>query len=193
MRIIDIIRKPLFSLVLCVVCASTGAAQETTEQIMERLENAVVRKETVRQRFKEVRTAVNGARTELEGMLTYTPESYLLMDYTDGNVFLIDGDRMEMGKSSKPTVFDLTKNIMMRGLSHALLYSFQGRGLKLSQEQKTTIEAVREAGRYVVTLKAVKQAARGYKRIVVFYDAATCAIESMIMEEFNGASTCYSL
>ena len=165
----------------------------TTDEIMSKVENAKARTEVIDRNFKEVRKSPSGSEVELTGHLIYKPDSYLSMEYDNGELFLIDGMKMTIRRDGKENVFDLTKNLLMKNLSHALLYSFRGTLMELSREQKTMINAVLKDGCYEVTLAATKPSPKGYSRIVVYYDARTYAIKAMQMDEFTGATTSYSM
>jgi len=166
---------------------------QTTDEITARVQGAKARTVVIDKKFTEVRTSPDGKSVTLTGQLVYKPDSYLSMSYDNGELFLIDGFQMTINRDGKSQSFDLTKNQMMKALSHALLYSFRGTLIDLSVEQKTMVNAIEKGGDYVITLKATKPAARGYSRIEVFYDASTSAIKAMTMDEFSGASTYYSM
>ena len=183
-----------FVLILAAFAACAFAPAElTTGEIMEKIAGAKARKTVIDCGFKEVRTSPAGSEVKLDGRLVYKPDNYLSMEYSNGELFLIDGSRMTIRRDGKENVFDLDKNLMMKSLSHALLYSFRGTLVDLSVEQKTLINAVLKDGCYVVSLCATKPSARGYNRIDVYYDASTYAIKAMRMDEFSGASTYYSM
>lgn len=146
--------------------------------------------------FVEIRTpaGVDGSTVELGGVLDYTPDNFLSMKYDNGDYFIIDGKTMTIMRDCRKNVFDLEKNMMMRSLSHALLYNFQGKSDLLAKEQGADI-ATEDNGKGVVTvtLTARKRSARGYGMIVVTYDSKSGNITSMRMDEFTGASTYYKI
>jgi len=186
--------KKIIMLVATVFAAMAFTpAVQTTEEITNAVQNAKARTSVIDKKFTEVRTSPSGQKVTLTGQLIYRPDSYLSMAYDNGELFLIDGNKMTINRDGKSQLFDLTKNQMIKSLSHALLYSFRGALVDLSVEQKTSVEAVKKGGDCIITLKATKQAARGYSRIEVFYDSATFDIKAMTMDEFTGASTYYSM
>lgn len=183
---------------LTILCALFGAwtlgAQSSTD-ILNRIDAALSGTTTVTGRFHEVRTpaAKDQKPLELTGKLVFKPDTFLSMLYDNGDQFTIDGDKMVVLHEGTPVVYNLTKNLMMKGLSHTLLYSFKGDLPLLAEEQDAEIQAVKEKGCFVVTLTPRKKTARGISRLVVSYDAATCAIRGMILDEPTGASTRYSM
>lgn len=187
--------KRLLIIALATVLACAFAPETlTTDEIMSRVVEAPVRSAVIDRNFTETRTSAKGESVTLSGRLEYKPDSYLSMTYDNGELFLIDGMKMTIRRDGKENLFDLNKNLMMKNLSHALLYSFRGTLVSLSQEQKTLIDArFDDKGQCVVTLRATKPSARGYNCIVVYYDARTYAIKSMRMDEFSGASTYYTM
>lgn len=177
------------SIVISFLCAA-----QTGEAILSKLESAGVT--AMNEAFRETRTApasTGGQKTVLTGQLVYKNGNYLSMVYDNGDVFLIDADRMTIRKGETSQVFDTSKNLLMKSLSHTLLYAFQGTLGKLAAEQDADIKAEKASGYYVVTLTAKKKAARGYNRITTRYNVSDCHIHDMTMEEFSGASTFYSL
>lgn len=183
---------------LLILCAVLGAwtlgAQNSTE-ILNRIDATLAKAPAVTGRFHEVRTpaAKDQKPVQLTGKLVFKPDIFLSMLYDNGDQFTIDGDKMVVQRDGNPMVYNLTKNLMMKGLSHILLYSFKGDLPLLAQEQDADIQAVQEKGRYVVTLTPRKKTPRGCSSLVVSYDAATCAIREMILDEPTGASTRYSM
>lgn len=151
-------------------------------------------------RFTEVRTPAKTADGKtscgeavvtLEGKLDYKSSGYLSMAYDNKDLFLIDGNLMTIIRDGKPAVkFDTSKNLMMRGLQHALLYSFSGKLSELATEQKADLNVVTVKEGYEATLTATKKQARGYSRIIVRYSPGGSIIQ-MQMDEFSGASTFY--
>jgi len=145
--------------------------------------------------FKEIRTPATAdvEIANLTGKLTFKMDNYLSMEYTNGELFLIDGNKMTIKRDNQNVTFDLTKNIMMRNLSHVLLYSFQGRLDDLAVEQKCDIKKTDKDGKHIVTLIAKKKGVKGYGVIEVAYDLKTKSIRTMRMDEFTGASTWYEM
>lgn len=183
-------KRILLSLLALTFAASLGA--QSGDEIIERIGKAGAKSYTIDCTFKEIRKSASKKEVSLGGNLKWN-EGNLIMDYTCGEFFSIEGNTMTIRRDGKQQVFDLTKNMMMKALSRALTYSFEGRLKDLAKEQNTNLLASKEGNEYVVTLGATKKAARGYNRIIIRYDAKSCRIKSMIMDEFNGTSTSYSL
>ena len=92
-----------------------------------------------------------------------------------------------------PETFDTSKNLMMKSLSTALLYSFQGKLDELAKEQQADLTQESDKDKnVVVTLTAKVKKVRGYSKIQVFYKPDGTVFK-MQMDEFNGASTLYTL
>lgn len=145
--------------------------------------------------FREVRTpaTADSEVMTLTGKLNYKADNYLCLNYDNGELFLVDGNKMVIDQNGQRAEFDLSKNIMMRSLSHVLLYSMQGKLDDLAVEQKCDIKKESIKGQQVVTLTAKKRGVKGYGMIVVSYDEKTKSIRNMRMDEFTGASTFYEL
>jgi len=183
--------KRIILTIAAVLLASFSYAQ-TSDAILSLIEKANHSTRSVQ--FKEKRTSVGeGAKTvTVEGELLYKEaENYLSMLYTNKDVFIIDGNKMTIVRDGNANIFDLTKNVMMKGLSTVLMSSFSGKPGVFAAEQKADINAVKEGGDYVVTVKATKKAPRGYSRIIIRYRTSDCAISGMQMDEFTGATTSY--
>ncbi|MBQ0122479.1 MAG: hypothetical protein KBS38_02500 [Bacteroidales bacterium] len=181
-------------IILSIIAIISGISlnAQSGEEIIGRIAKAGEKGFTIERKFNEVRKSAGKKAVTLDGDLKWK-DGNLVMDYSNGEHFSIEGTRMTIRRGGKQQVFDLTKNMMMKALSHALTYSFEGKLMELSKEQNTNLVATRDGKEYVVTLNATRKAARGYNRIVVRYDTATCCIKSMIMDEFNGTSTSYTI
>lgn len=186
-------KKTLVCMMALVACAFSLGAQNSSE-IISKIEKAYATPKTVETKFSEVYTSFDATvpQKKREGKLTYKAGN-IKMDYTNGDLFLIEGDKMTIKTGSANQVFDLTKNIMMKGLSNTLNYAFQGQLTKLATEQNADITATKEGNFYLITLTAKKKAPRGYSKIVAYYKVSDCLITSMRMDEFNGASTFYTI
>jgi len=181
-------------LIAAILLLSAVCSAQTSEAILSKLGSASI--SMMNEAFKETRTAsaaAGGQKTTLTGQMVYKNGTYLSMVYDNGDVFLIDGDKMTIKKGDMSQVFDTTKNLLMKSLSHTLIYAFKGTLDKLAVEQDANIKAEKSGNFYVVTLTAKKKAARGYNRITTRYNVSDCHIHDMVMEEFSGASTFYSL
>lgn len=144
------------------------------------------------QGLTEVRRSFDGTTVALKGKLEYKMDNYLSINYDNGELFLIDNNNMTINRDGLKQNFDTSKNLMMKGLRDALLFSFQGKLTELATAQQATMEVSKESGNTVVTLTAQKKQVRGYSKIVVYYKPDG-SIFKMQMDEFNGASTLYTL
>ena len=186
--------KKLLISILALAGVLSASAQTDTEGILAKIEKTQNGGKAVSHRFIEERTGHPGKKGNetVKGSLTFKSEGdYLLMDYDNSEQFLIDGSKMTIKRDGPAKVLDLNKNLMMRGLSHTLLYSFKGTLKKLSEEQKIPIEAKVDGANYVVSLTAVKKQPRGYNKVEAVYKKGTCELLSIRLDEFTGASTYY--
>jgi len=171
--------------------ASVFCFADDSEAILSRIEKARHNETTVN--FVEVKTSASKIQTTLEGELQYKPEGYLIMNYSNGDLFLIDGVMMTIKKKGQEKKFDTTKNVMMKGLSHVLIYAFQGTPSKIGPEQGADVVAKKDGDFYEVSITAQKKQARGYSRIIIRYTVKDCSIFDMQMDEMTGASTLYHI
>ena len=188
------ISKFLMFVAFALMMTCVAASAQDAEAILSKIESKAP--QNISGKFTEVRIAAGASESageKLSGDLVFKTEGYLSMDYTNGEQFVIDGSSVKITRAGKTQVFDASKNMMMKGLSHMLVYAFQGKAKLLSQEQKTTLLVNKEGDEYVVILAAQAKAARGYSRAVFRYDASTCRIRTMELVEFSGAVTRYAL
>lgn len=183
-------------IIVCIVaalCALSLNAQNS-EQIISKIEKSYSSSQTVQEKFSEVLTpADKSAKQKMrDGKFEFKP-GYMKMDYSNGDLFLIEGTTMTIKNGTANQKFDLTKNLMMKGLSNTLTYVFQGQLTKLATEQNADITATKDGSFYLVTLTAKKKAPRGYSQIVAYYRTSDCKLYSLRMDEFTGASTFYSV
>lgn len=145
--------------------------------------------------FTETRSSVSAPKEgkTFTGKLEFKAPEFLSMEYDNGELFKIDGSRMNIHRGEKKLTFDLTKNKPMRSLSHLLVYAFRGMVQELVDEQDTNLLISSDNGEYVISLVAKVQAVKGYSSAVFRYDSATGRIKSMNLVEFNGKSTSYEL
>lgn len=188
--------KKLILSIAAVACSLALSAQ-TASDLLAKIQNAPVRNETVISKFTEVRTPspmmANAKTVTLTGTLTFKTTTFLSMIYDNGELFAINGTEMVINRDGKNQVFDTSKNLMMQGLSHTLIYAFEGKLATLATEQNADITAEKKGADIIVTVTARQKAARGYSKITVGYDAKTYAIKNMKMDEFTGASTWYTM
>lgn len=128
-----------------------------------------------------------------EGVVFFTAPDQLRMNYLEpkGEYLIIDGDWLRSNVGMKQIDVDTTKNPTMRGLRNTLLNCIMGEYEKAAQDNNADVAVENKAGGKEVTLTARKQAARGYSKIVVEYNAQKRPVR-MVMDEFNGVSTEYT-
>lgn len=185
-------KKILIALAVVFAAVVPSAAQDGTA-VLSVIEKKLSSSKGFSGPFSEVRNAPKKETVSLKGEICYRNEDYIDMSYTNGELFNVDGNAMTIIRDGKTQKFDLNKNLMMKSLSHTLLFVFQGRLEALAQEQNADIEAAVEGREYVVTLTARKKAARGCSKVMVRYRTADCGIVSMQLEEFGGNTTFYSM
>lgn len=186
-------KKAILIMAAAIVCSTNLRAQDSAT-IISLIEKAYTTPKAVNTNFSEIYTSYDKTvpQKERKGELSYDGGN-IEMNYTNGDKFVIIGNTMTIKTGSQTNTFDLTKNIMMRGLSHTLDYAFEGQLNKLAEEQNADITATRDGDYYLITLTARKKAPRGYSSIVAYYRVKDCLINSMRMDEFNGASTYYTI
>jgi len=179
--------KKILTCIAALCCALVLSAQDS-DKVIASIKASPARTRSIEASFREVRKSVANPKSEvvLQGKIKYEPETKLSMDYDNGDVFSIDGNLMVISKDGKKQEFDISKNMMMKGLSHAILYAFSGRMDDLAKEQHAKMLVSEKDGKYVVTLAAQTQAARGYSCIEVTYDKKSGVLEKMRMDEFTG-------
>ncbi len=184
--------KRILTLAILLAGTLTLSAQDSEAILKKIVEKAP---QSISSGFTEVRSSTANPRdaTTLTGTLEFKSEDFLSMSYDNSELFEIDGQKMTMVRNGKKQSFDLAKNKMMQGLSHLLLFAFQGRVKELSEEQGTTLLVSTVNGEYVVTLAAKEKAPRGYMNATFRYSTSTGRIKSMDLVEFNGKSTSYEL
>lgn len=186
--------KKIALTLFAVLGALTLSAQNSAD-ILSKIEKAGAKADDIVTPFKEVRTPADKAlpTVNLKGKLVFKSEGFLSMQYDNGDNFYINGDKMIITQNGVDQVFDTTKNLLMKSLNHTLMFAFRGTPAKIAEEQQADIVAEKKGSDYVVTLTARKKSARGYSRIVIFYDSAKCIIKGMQMDEVTGASTLYTM
>lgn len=185
-----------FVLTIAAILATVASFAQDNEKILSELETLAAGNARVEARFDERRvpapTAAEKKEVSLSGVIKYTSDGKLSMDYDNGEQFVIGTDRVVINRDGRVDVYDTTKNLMMKGLSNCLIYTFQGKLKDLSKLQNTDINIEKTAKGYTAKLKAKKKSARGYSGIEIDYDAKG-RIKSMRMDEFSGATTYYSV
>jgi len=182
--------KKIIAFVIALLGALFCCAANDSNSILSKIEKA--KHDGAKMKFTEVRTSSAKVQITVEGELEFKSEGYLRMDYTNGDLFLIDGDKMTIRKKGQEKKFDTSKNIMMKALSHVLIYAFEGTPGKIGPEQDADVVAEQENDVYKVSITARKKLSRGYSRIIIRYRKSDCSIFDMQMDEVSGASTYYS-
>lgn len=181
------------------IFAAFSLSAQTGDEILSKIEAACAKGvNNIDHSFTEVKTPAptQGGKVHVhksDGKLTYK-DGTLTMNYTNGNFFKTDDKKMTVTRGKgKQQEFDLTKNKMMKNLSDALRFCFDGKIKNLASEQNANILASKKGNEYVITISAKQKSARGYNMITITYNAKNCAIKTMKMDEFNGTSTFYSV
>ncbi|MBQ7222285.1 MAG: hypothetical protein IJS02_02330 [Bacteroidales bacterium] len=153
-----------------------------------------VKEKDYNEQITEVRRLFDGSTVALKGKFEYQKgKNYLSIKYDNGELFLIDGDKMTIDRDGINQTFDTSKNLMMKSLSNALLYAFQGKLAELAEEQQADMtQTVDKDKNTVVTIAAKTKKVRGYSKIIVYYKPDGTVFK-MQMDEFNGASTLYTI
>ena len=145
--------------------------------------------------FQETRAMPRREKVSLRGNLIYRSPDFLDMQYENPEMehFKIEGNKMINRREGREIKSDLSKNVLMRRLSHTLLYAFSGQVEKISTEQNTSLNVREDKDAYCVVLDALKKQAMGYCHIEIRYRKSDGQIVFMQMDEFNGTSTIYAL
>ena len=180
-------------LALAILISASAFAQDGA--ILDKIASAGSLCKSVSGPFVETRVSSAGKTSAtLKGDLTFTAPDVFSMMYSEpeGDCFMISGDVMKSSIAGTETVYDLRKNVMMRSLSHILLYSFSGRINDLISELGADCKVETSGDGYQVTLSAKVKSTRGYSSVQIFYNAS-CKLQKMVMAEWSGRSTTYEL
>ena len=185
-------RKFVIVCVTALLYAVTMYAQDPAS-ILNTLHNAPVR--AMNAKMSEVRTFADKTRPRqvLKGDFVWKSTADMSIMYANSESFVLEGDRMTVVRDGSTQVYDLSKNLMMKGLASALRCSFEGRLDDLARDNDAEITAVKDGSDYVVTLTARKKSVRGLSLLIAHYSVSTCTLKSLRMDEFSGASTFYTL
>ncbi len=186
--------KRLLASIAALACVLVSLQAQSSDNILASVRKAHDGGLPVSRRFVEVRSnkALNIKDRQFKGLLKFEKPDTFIMNYDNGEDFVIEGGKMTINRDGKVVQFDLAKNKLMAGLSHTLLYSFGGRLQDLATEQKSDIKAEKSGNGYLVTLTATKKLPKGYSRIEVLYSLKDYSVVTILMEEFGGARTLYS-
>ena len=188
--------RNIFTLIafIAISLLSFNANAQDSDELLDKIEQANDKVQSRSGDFCEVRQWAGDSTKALEGKIQYDTNSNLTMNYTDSTeYFSISGNTMSLKRNGKAKKFDLNKNKPMRTLSQLLLSSFNGelRNLAASVSSTLSVEETKDA--VVATLKAQKKAVKGYSKVVLEYDAKTYQLFNMILEEFDGSVTTYTI
>lgn len=185
--------KKILFIIAALVCAVPAVSAQDIQAILDKVARMHDGGIPVERRFVEKRTdKVKKTGETLTGKLKFRKPDTFIMNYDNGEDFVIDGKLMTIARGGNPLQFDLSKNKLMAGLSHTLLYSFCGTLKELAEEQKSGIKAIKTKDGYLVTLEAKKKMPRGYSKVEVLYSLTDCTVVNVLLEEFTGLSTFYS-
>ena len=140
-------------------------------------------------RFEEIKENA-GKKSVSEGKLEYRQPDAMSMVYDDKqNAFNIVGDSMIIVRNGTRSVYDLTKNVMMRRLRSILMDSMAGRLEKMAEEQDAEMSITSTKTRHSVTFKPRKKTPGGYSEVQCVYNVADGQLVEMVMSEWSGQKT----
>lgn len=178
------------------VSAADAPATAVEEQILGKIEKANAKVSTLTSDFTRTKLIkASGRTTTAKGRLSYKAADKLLMDYSNpaGDILIINGGKMQMRLGAQKGTFDLGKNKLMGSLSVTLLGCIAGKAQSVADANNANITAKEVSGNYMVTLAAREKATRGYSIIKLTYRKSDCILTEMVMTEFTGISTTYTM
>ena len=186
----------IFTLIVIIAISllTLNANAQNSDALLDRIEQANDQVQSRSGNFCEIRQWTGNTPQTLEGKINYNSDSNLTMNYADSTeYFSISGNTMSLKRNGKDKKFDLNKNKPMRTLSQLLLSSFNGelRSLATAVSSTLSVEETKEA--VIATLKAQKKAVKGYSKVVLEYDSKTLQLFNMVLEEFDGSVTTYTI
>ena len=128
-----------------------------------------------------------------EGVVFFTAPDQLRMNYLDpkGDYLIIDGNMVHTNLAGKRMDVNTDNNVSMRSLRNTLINCIMGEYEKAAQDNDAEVVVEKKGDGKVVTMTARKQAAKGYSKILVEYNALKRPVR-MVLDEFNGISTEYT-
>ncbi len=184
--------KRILSLLCLLVCMGLQAQNA----ILSEIEKGNAAYNTIQGDFTQIKTlAAKGTKVQSEGLLYISGDEQMAQHYQapSSDVLIINGNDFYMIRGKKKNKFNTDKNKTMRGLRNTLLYCVHGKPAALAAENGAEITASQKADGYEVTLVSTKKTARGYAKIVLFYELKTKLLVQMQMDEYNGNSTLYQM
>lgn len=185
--------KKLLFLLACLLPAFGAYAQDAA--ILDKIEKANAGMKTVQCQFTEKRTlTATGRSFDFDGTVYYQAPDRLAMRFTKpGELMVIDGATLYMGRAPKPALFNTDKTPLMLSLRNTLLYCVGGQPRKVAQENDADIAVKEGKDGYIVQLTARKHVTKGYARIHLTYRKSDCVLVRMEMEEFGGIIDLYQM
>lgn len=184
--------KRILSLLCLLVCMGLQAQNA----ILSEIEKGNAAYNTIQGDFTQIKTlAAKGTKVQSKGLLYISGDEQMAQHYQapSSDVLIINGNDFYMIRGKKKNKFNTDKNKTMRGLRNTLLYCVHGKPAALAAENGAEITASQKADGYEVTLVSTKKTARGYAKIVLFYELKTKLLVQMQMDEYNGNSTLYQM
>lgn len=188
--------RNIFTLIafIAISLLSFNANAQDSDELLDKIEQANDKVQSRSGDFCEVRQWAGDSTKALEGKIQYDTNSNLTMNYTDSTeYFSISGNTMSLKRNGKAKKFDLNKNKPMKTLSQMLLSSFNGELRDLAASVGSTLNVEETKDAVIATLKAKKKAVKGYSKVVLEYDSKTYHLFNMILEEFDGSVTTYTI
>lgn len=189
-------KRDIFTLIafIAISLLSFNANAQNSDALLDKIEQANGKLQSRSGNFCEVRQSTDKQTKTFEGKIQYNASSNITMNYTDSTeYFCIADNTMSMKRNGKAKKFDLSKNKPMKTLSQMLLSSFNGELRSLAASVGSTLNVEETKDAVVATLKAQKKAVKGYSKVVLEYDSKTYQLFNMILEEFDGSVTTYTI
>ncbi len=126
-----------------------------------------------------------------EGVISFNGSDQLTMTYTKpaGEYLVISGPMLRSNANGQSISVDTDKNARFRSLRNTLLNCITGQYEQAAADNDAELQVSEKSGVKTVSMKARKNAPRGYSRIVMEYIKELPV--RMVLEEFGGISTEY--
>ena len=98
------------------------------------------------------------------------------------NAFNIVGDSMIIVRDGTRSVYDLTKNVMMRRLRSILMDSMAGRLDKMAEEQDAEMTVSSTRTQHTVTFKPRKKTPGGYSEVQCVYNVCAAVTLTVVVD-----------
>jgi len=167
-----------------------GCTLAFAQDIPAAIERANEKRTAFEGRFEEIKVSPAGKESVLEGKLEYRQPDAMSMIYDDKqNAFNIVGDSMIIVRNGTRSVYDLTKNVMMRRLRSILMDSMAGRLQKMAEEQDAEMVVKSTKTQHTVTFTPRKKTPGGYSEVQCVYNVNGGQLVQMVMAEWSGQKT----